>query len=129
MGIINLTTAEQLRKLASAAHVATCYRVWRDPFAGAAEFETTHSFARAYEMLQEGSASSMQILFRWRLGDRRGEGHVSYLRMSFPTATDRFVERTTQNQITAAIADSLANGRFTRHAPKAETRPSGSVSL
>jgi hypothetical protein len=129
MGTNVLATAEHFRQLASAAHVATCYRIWRDPFLGAAEFETTHSFARACEMLREGTQSSMQILFRWRLGDKRGEGDVSYLRMAFPTATDRFVERTTQNQITAAIAESLAAGRFTRVPSKAATRPVGSASL
>ena len=120
----NLTTAaEDFRELASAAHVAACYRVWRDPFAGPEEFETTHSLARACEMLSEAPESSMQILFRWRLGDRRGEGEVSYIRMSFPTATDRFVERTVRNRITAAIADSLAAGRFTRIAPKDHRQP------
>ena len=112
MGNTNPTAAEHFRELASTAHVATCYRVWRDPFAGAAEFETTHSFARAYSMLLEGPESSMQILFRWRLGGKRGEGHVSYLRESFPTATERFVERTVQNLITAALAESLAAGQY-----------------
>lgn len=118
----NLTAADYFRELASAAHVAACYRVWRDPFAGAEEFETTHSLARACEMLSEGTESSMQIPFRWRLGDRRGEGDVSYLRASFPTATDRFVESTVQNRITAAIARALASGRFTRVTPK-DRRP------
>ena len=117
MGNINPTAAQSFRELASTAHVATCYRVWRDPFAGAAEFETTHSFARAYSMLLEGRQSSMQILFRWRLGDKRGEGHVSYLRMSYPTATERFVESTVQNLIIAAIAEVLADGRYTGSAP------------
>jgi hypothetical protein len=106
--------ATHFRELAAAAHVAACYRVLRDPFAGTEGFETTHSFARAYQWLSEGPQSSMQVLFRWRLGDRRGEGDVSYLRMSFPTATHSFVERTIQNQITAAIAESLAAGQFTR---------------
>lgn len=110
----NLTAAEHFRELAAAAHVATSYRVWRDPFAGPESFETTHSAARACAMLLEGPHASMQVLFRWRLGDRRGEGEVSYLRLTFPTATPRFIERTTQNRITAAIAGSLAAGRFTR---------------
>jgi hypothetical protein len=114
MGNLKPSAAEHLLELASTAHVASFYRVWRDPFLGATSFETTHSFTRAYEMLLEGTESSMQVVFRWRLGDRRGEGHVSYLRMSVPTATGRFVDRTVQNQITAAIADALASNQFTR---------------
>jgi hypothetical protein len=90
------------------------YRVWPDPFAGFDKFRTALTLEKACRFLQEGERSSMQVLFRWRLGDRQGDGSVSYLREDYPTATDQFIERITRNLIERAIAEDLATGRYLR---------------
>ncbi len=105
---------EDLRRRARGADVMMSYRVWPDPFAGFDRFKTALTLEKACEFLREGPHSSMQVLFRWRLGDRQGHGSVSYMREDHPTATDQFVERMTRNLIERAIAEDLTEGRHIR---------------
>ena len=103
---------ESYRDEARRATVTMSYRVWRDAVADGTAFRVTPSFATALRWLREGPHSSMQVLFRWRLADKEGDGHVSYVAEWNPTATDRFIEGTIRNLITFAIAESLTEGRF-----------------
>jgi hypothetical protein len=105
---------EELQKRARGAQVMMSYRVWRDPFAGFDQFKTALTLEKACEFLREGPHSSMQVLFRWRLGDRQGDGSVSYIREENPTATNQFIERMTRSLIERAIAEDLAAGRYIR---------------
>ena len=105
---------EELQRRARGADVMMSYRVWRDPFAGFDQFRTALTLEKACEFLREGQRSSMQVLFRWRLGDRQGDGSVSYIREENPTATDQFVERMIRSMIERSIAEDLAAGRYIR---------------
>ena len=105
---------EELQRRARGADVMMSYRVWPDPFAGYDKFRTALTLEKACQFLREGERSSMQVLFRWRLGDRQGDGSVSYIREENPTATDQFIERITRSLIERAIAEDLAAGRYIR---------------
>ena len=100
------------QRRASRAKVMMSFRVWRGPFEGVGAFRTAFSIDRACELLREGERSSMQVLFRWRVGDKEGDGSVSYMREDHPTATDRFIEQMTRSMIERVIAEDLATGRF-----------------
>ena len=113
---------EELQKRARGAQVMMSYRVWRDPFAGFDQFKTALTLEKACEFLRKGPHSSMQVLFRWRLGDRQGDGSVSYIREENPTATNQFIERMTRSLIERAIAEDLAAGRYIRDTRERRTR-------
>ena len=103
---------EECQRRASRAKVMMSYRVWKDAFEGSVTHRTALSFDRACELMREGERSSMQVLFRWRLGDKEGDGCVSYVREDHPTATNQFIERMTRKLIERVIAEDLATGRF-----------------
>lgn len=103
---------EEFRSSAAGAKVTMSYRVWQDPCSGAETYRTALTLAKASTLLRQSKGSSMQVLFRWRLGDKEGDGCVSYIREDHPTATDRFIERITRRLIERAIAEDLAAGRF-----------------
>lgn len=103
---------ESCRDEARKAKVTMSYRVWRDAVADGTAFRVTPSFTTALRWLRDGPHASMQILFRWRLADKEGDGHISYVAEWNPTATDRFIEGTIRNLITFAIAESITGGQF-----------------
>ena len=103
---------KECQRRAGKAKVMMSYRVWRHTFEGSGTYRTALSLERACELLREGERSSMQVLFRWRLGDKEGDGCVSYVREDHPTATNQFIERITRSLIERVIAEDLATGRF-----------------
>jgi hypothetical protein len=100
------------------AEVMMSFRVWPDALADGTAFRDTPSFSAAFQWLREGPHASMQVPFRWRAGDREGDGYVTYVAAWHPTATERFVESSIRNMISVAIADALAAGRFIRLDPE-----------
>ena len=103
---------EEHRERACGARVTMSYRVWPDALAGIDKYRTALTIEKACELLREGPRSSMQVLFRWRLDDKDGDGCVSYIREDHPTATDQFIERLTRSLIERAIAEDLATGHY-----------------
>jgi len=111
-GVALVCSDDEYRERARGAIVTMSYRVWLDAFAGIDKYRTAFTIEKACELVREGQRSSMQVLFRWRLDDKDGDGCVSYIREDHPTATDQFIERLTRSLIERAIAEDLATGHY-----------------
>ena len=105
----------QAVRVARLADVKADYQVSNYTRDGVVIHAFESSFEKAFgQMRSDGSISSMNVNFRWRVGVRSGGGSVVYDgNARFPNGTRELTERTIRSMIVRSIARDLSESQPT----------------
>ena len=72
-----------------------------------ADTQLTSSLSEAFDLLRDGLAGSLSIVFEWRFGSQSGSGAIRDFTLPYTTVTEHYARQAIDNLIIKKIADAL----------------------